>query len=98
MPRVRPETERQFNNSGRFKPGLYPVYTVYVAFSGSSGTTSYHTHAGPDPRYDSENFSEQDLLSDREFALDGYLGTPGGQFKYHNYITGAITTLGTIAN
>ncbi|NKB76134.1 MAG: DUF4329 domain-containing protein [Gammaproteobacteria bacterium] len=73
-------------------------HPVYITPAGTTTTASYHTHAGPDPRYDSENFSAQDLFSDIQFSLDGYLGTPGGQFKYHNYVTGSITTLGTISN
>lgn len=59
---------------------------------------SYHTHAGPDPRFDNENFSPTDLATNVYFKLDGYLGTPAGAFKLHNYRTGQITTLGTIAN
>lgn len=65
--------------------------------SGSQVTATYHTHGGFDPRFDNENFSEQDLASDRAAGVDGYLGTPLGQFKYHNVRTGEIVTLGTIA-
>ena len=71
---------------------------VFITPGGTTTTASYHTHGGPDPRYDNENFSPQDIFSDLAFNLDGYLGTPGGQFKYHNHQTGAISTLGTIAN
>ena len=66
--------------------------------AGTTTTASYHTHGGPDPRYDNENFSPQDIFSDSAFNLDGYLGTPGGLFKYHNHVTGQIFTLGRIAN
>jgi hypothetical protein len=59
---------------------------------------SYHTHAGPDPRYDNENFSLTDLSANDFFGIDGYLGTPGGLFKFHDLSANTITTIGTIAN
>jgi len=64
---------------------------------GGRATATYHTHAAFDPRFDNENFSPQDLESDRQLGVDGYLGTPGGQFKFHNVATGAIQTLGRLA-
>lgn len=64
---------------------------------GSLATATYHTHAAFDPRYDNENFSPGDLESDRSIGVDGYLGTPLGQFKYHELKTGKIYVLGTIA-
>lgn len=72
-----------------------------AAPAGSVTTASYHTHAGFDRRFDSENFSSQDLFSDFIFNIDGYLGTPRGQFKYHQISTGKVITLGgpgTLAN
>jgi len=66
--------------------------------AGTMATASYHTHAAFDPRFDNENFSPTDLEGDRQFNLDGYLGTPGGAFKYHEVSTGRIQTLGTIDN
>lgn len=76
--------------------------SVDIPFSlvpaGSRATASVHTHSAFDPRYDNENFSDTDLESDRNAMLDGYLATPGGQFKYHNVDTGQVTTLGSIAN
>lgn len=65
-----------------------------AAPGGSVTTASYHTHAGFDPRFDSENFSSQDLFSDFVFNIDGYLSTPRGQFKYHQVSTGRVITLG----
>jgi len=65
-----------------------------VAPSGSIATATYHTHGGPDPRFDNENFSPQDLISDIILGLDGYLGTPAGQFMFHNVRAGTIQTLG----
>ena len=61
-------------------------------------TASYHTHGGADPRYDNENFSPQDVLSDIRAGVDGYLGTPAGFMKYHELRTGRIATLRRIAN
>jgi len=66
--------------------------------SGSSASATYHTHGGPDPRFDNENFSPVDIATDEFLGLDGYLGTPAGKFRYHNVVTGEIVTLGTIAN
>ena len=66
--------------------------------AGSLATATYHTHAAFDTRFDNENFSPTDLEGDRSLNLDGYLGTPGGQFKYHEVSTGAISTLGNINN
>jgi len=65
--------------------------------NGSRSTATYHTHAAFDPRYDNENFSPTDISSDESANVDGYLATPGGQFKYHNVRTGEITTIGSIA-
>ena len=64
---------------------------------GSNITASYHTHAAFDPKFDNENFSETDLSANRDNSIDGYLGTPAGQFKIHDVETDVVTTLGTIA-
>jgi hypothetical protein len=61
-------------------------------------TATYHTHGAYDPRYDSENFSYLDITMNNNWGVDGYLGTPAGYYKFHHYLTGVITTLGTIAN
>jgi len=61
-------------------------------------TASYHTHGAYDPRYDSENFSTVDISTNNIWKTDGYLATPSGAFKYFNYLTGVITTLGKVAN
>ena len=63
-----------------------------------TATATYHTHGGFDPRFDSENFSFADISLNNNWGVDGYLGTPGGLFKFHHFLTGTITTLGTIAN
>lgn len=66
--------------------------------NGTRASASYHTHGGPDPRYDNENFSPQDLLGDRIVGVDGYLGTPAGFMKLHNHRTGDVKVLGRINN
>ncbi len=66
--------------------------------AGTFARASYHTHAAFDPRFDNENFSPTDLAGDREFDIDGYLGTPGGRFLYHEVSTGAISQLGRVNN
>ena len=63
-----------------------------------TATATYHTHGGFDPRFDSENFSFADISLNNNWGVDGYLGTPGGLFKFHHFLTGTITTLGTIEN
>ena len=65
--------------------------------SGGTATATYHTHAAFDPRFDNENFSPADLESDRAINVDGYLATPGGQFKFHDVSVGSVTTLGPIS-
>lgn len=65
---------------------------------GTAATASYHTHGGPDPRYDNENFSPQDILSDIQAGVDGYLGTPAGFLKKHTLSSNQITIIGRIAN
>ncbi len=66
--------------------------------NGTRRTASYHTHGGPDPRFDNENFSPQDIRADHAFGVDGYLGTPGGYMKHHDVETGKIRTIRRIAN
>jgi len=63
-----------------------------------TATATYHTHGATDPRFDSENFSFLDISLNNNWGVDGYLGTPAGLFKFHHFLTGVITTLGTIAN
>lgn len=64
----------------------------------TTATAGYHTHAAFDPRYDNENFSPQDIAFAHVYRVDEYLGTPAGAFKYYEYATGRISTLGRIAN
>lgn len=66
--------------------------------AGTVANASYHTHGGPDPRFDNEHFSPQDITSDRLARVDGYLGTPAGFLKLHDYLTGKITVVGRINN
>lgn len=66
--------------------------------TGTVASASYHTHGGPDPRYDNEHFSPQDILADDVSHTDGYLGTPAGYMKLHDYRTGSITVVRRIAN
>lgn len=77
------------NQSVRLDSNLIPA--------GTTETAIVHTHAAFDPEFDNENFSETDKELVRDLELDGYLGTPGGQFKFHDYETDTIVTLGSIA-
>jgi len=64
--------------------------------SGTRATATYHCHGGPDPRFNNESFSPQDVFADRFFNVNGYLATPGGQLKQHNVATGQIRTIGKV--
>jgi hypothetical protein len=66
--------------------------------NGTNLAASYHTHGGPDPRFDNENFSPQDVIADRSLGVDGYLGTPAGFLKWHQHRTGQIVTVSRVAN
>lgn len=46
---------------------------------------SYHTHSAFAPGYDNEVPSAQDLMSDFEFHIDGYVSTPGGRVWHVDY-------------
>jgi len=67
---------------------------------GMSPEGSYHTHGGYDPRYDSENFSDEDKgILDRD-QTPGFLGTPSGTIKKYTPILGRplrgrVTPIGT---
>lgn len=43
---------------------------------------SYHTHSTYSPDYDSERPSVQDMDSDRQNGIDGYIATPGGRLWF----------------
>jgi len=92
----------QDNTYGSSSPVIGTVSSVFlpnpasVLPGNSTLTASYHTHAGPDPRFDNENFSPTDINSDNFLGIGGYLATPGGAFKYH--FGGRVTNLGAIAN
>lgn len=66
--------------------------------SGGRPLASYHTHGGDDPRYLNEQFSGADIASDLQIGLDGYLGTPAGNFLWHDVRLNEIQSLGSIAH
>lgn len=92
------------NTFGHTRPVPGTVNTVDIGEpstsvpAGTTASASYHTHGGPDPRFDNENFSPQDLLSDRLAGVDGYLGTPAGFMKLHDLETSTISVVGRINN
>lgn len=47
----------------------------------------WHTHGGDDPRYDNENFSNQDKSVSESAGIPGYLGTPRGSFQKYTPTT-----------
>lgn len=76
--------------------------SVSIPFSlipaGGVPLASYHTHAAADPRFLNEQFSPTDINSDNALRVDGYLGTPGGRFLWHDRSGNRIVRLGSIAN
>jgi len=64
--------------------------------NGTRASATYHCHGGPDPRFNNESFSPQDIFADRFFNVNGYLSTPAGQLKKHNVSNGQIQTIGKV--
>ena len=83
------------------EPVAGSIDSVNLPFSlipkGGSALASYHTHGADDPRYINEQFSTQDLASDNDSGLDGYLGTPAGNFLWHNVRDNSVQVLGSVA-
>lgn len=92
------------NTFGHTEPVAGSVNSVNIGnpesavSAGTTANASYHTHGGPDPRFDNENFSPQDLVSDRRAGVDGYLGTPAGFMKLHDFESRSITVVARINN
>ena len=90
---------------GRFtstKPVIGGVASVNIPLSlipqGGQPKASYHTHGAPNPRYLGEQFSPADFSADNAFGVDGYLGTPAGNFLFHRSGSNKTIRLGSIAN
>ena len=64
--------------------------------SGTTPKAYYHTYGAYDPRYDNENFSSADKNYANYYSIDGYVGTPTGDFKYYNSFTGADISIGRV--
>ena len=62
--------------------------TVTAGSIPSSATASYHNHPNGAPLYYAEDFSNQDLTTSQNLALNAYVSTPGGQTLVYNVITG----------
>lgn len=54
---------------------------------------SYHTHGADSGKYDSEIPSFDDLNSDIEEGVDGYISTPGGRFWFSDARKEQVTLL-----
>jgi hypothetical protein len=64
------------------KPGRYRFVPP-----NTKATAHYHTHGGPDPEYDSEDFSTADTRDAGGHGIDGYVGTPSENLKHYDYTT-----------
>jgi RHS repeat-associated protein len=56
----------------------------------------WHTHGGPDPRFDGEVFSPSDENYADKNHVDNYVGTPEGQFKHYPSRSGAPYSRGPL--
>ena len=54
---------------------------------------SFHTHSTYSPLYASEFPTSQDLASDAQLDVDGYIATPGGRLWYHDSDTMTVRQL-----
>ena len=86
------------NTYGYTSPIKGNIDSVSLGNKPGNAAATYHTHGGPDPRYDNEHFSPQDKRSDNFFRVDGYLGTPAGAFLFYDYRSRHVSRLGTVAN
>ena len=69
------------------RTGTFAGCEMPVPQAGQNIFASYHTHSAYAPGYDNEVPSAQDLLSDFDFGLDGYVSAPGGRIWHVDYGT-----------
>ena len=86
------------NTYGYTSPVKGDIDSVSLGNKPGNASATYHTHGGPDPRYDNEHFSPQDKRSDDYFRVDGYLGTPAGAFLFYDHQSRHVSRLGNINN
>lgn len=67
--------------------GSFSGCDMEVPEAGSGVFASYHTHSAFAAGYDNEVPSAQDLASDFQLGLDGYVSTPGGRLWHVDYGT-----------
>lgn len=88
-------------NSGS-QAGSWPgmIDQLYLLLFNKKKCGIYHTHGGPDPQYDNENFSSTDKDTYDRNNILGYVGTPSGDVKKYvpvpgNPEGGTVTTIAT---
>lgn len=69
------------------RAGSFAGCDMDVPGADSGVFASYHTHSAFAPGYDNEVPSAQDLASDFQLGLDGYVSTPGGRLWHVDYGT-----------
>ncbi len=77
----------QDNGDGTFTPRAPVAGDIDSADPGPKGASDvavWHTHGGPDPRYDSENFSNADRRFGDSNNAPVYVSTPTGVIKRYN--------------
>lgn len=73
--------------------GTATTCTIDPPPPGMRVTASYHTHAGFDPNTYGEVPSTNDLLSDMDAGINGYISTPGGRFWFVDGPAGAASLI-----
>ena len=86
----------QENSDGTFSPRAPVPGDIDSADPGapqSNDVAVWHTHGGPDPRYDSENFSDADRNFSEHYDRPIYVATPSGAMKRYDPSDNSTTTL-----
>lgn len=84
--------DRTFSHSGFVAGTTTSVTFVPEAISpiGTTITAAFHTHAGFNPEFNSENFSATDIQTANDFKVDAYLATPLGRFLWYQRLNKLI--------
>ena len=76
-----------------FSPGVEAGCALPQIPPGMRVLASFHTHSTYSPLYASEFPTSQDLASDAQLDVDGYIATPGGRLWYHDSDTLTVRQL-----
>lgn len=68
--------------ASRIAKGRKSSCRAYVPEDDFQAVASFHTHGRYSPRFNSEIPSTDDLLTDHDEGVDGFMSTPGGRFWF----------------